>query len=122
METWQIVLLVLVVFIAAVLYSRHRAAVLAKSKSSGGLSILDSVLHPNEGVSARKAAESIPVYGTAIKAVGVVGRPVNSALDKVNKGITSGLQHIPVAGKYLAMPNEIAGKAVKSVNNWLGLS
>ena len=122
METWQIVLLVLVVLIAFFVYRRHRATALAKAKkTTGGLSILDSVLKPGDGVAARKAAESIPVYGTAIKAVGIVGRPLNNALDKVNKGITTGLQHIPVVGNYLAMPNEIAGKAVKSINNWLGL-
>jgi hypothetical protein len=121
METWQIVLLVLTVIIAFIVYYRHKAILLAKSKPTGGLAILDSVLKPGDGVSARKAAEAIPVYGTVVKAVGVVGRPINNALDKVNKGITTGLQHIPVAGKYLAMPNEIAGKAAKSINNWLGL-
>jgi hypothetical protein len=121
METWQIVLLIVAILLVFVFYRRHRAKLLAASKPTGGLSALDSILKPGQGVSARKAAEAIPVYGTVVKAVGVVGRPLNNTLDKVNKGITSGLQHIPVAGKYLAMPNEIAGKAVKSINNWLGL-
>jgi hypothetical protein len=121
METWQIVVVALIVIIAFFAYRRNRAVLLAKSKPSGGLSQLDSVLKPGQGVEVRRGAEAIPVVGTFVKAAGYVGKPINNTLDKVNKGITTGLQHIPVAGKYLAMPNEIAGKAVKSVNNWLGL-
>jgi hypothetical protein len=122
MEPWHIVLIIAVLILAIVLYNRRRKAILiAKPPSGGGLPILDSILHPNQGVAARKAAESVPIYGTAIKVAGVVGRPLNKALDTVNNNVVAGLKHIPIAGKYLAMPNEYAGKAVKSINNWIGL-
>jgi hypothetical protein len=107
MPTWAIVLIVAVVVLFLFFHFRKKPVI--KSSTAG------------IGVQLRKAAEGIPVYGSVVKAVGVVGKPVNSALDRVNKGITTGLQHIPVAGKYLAMPNQIAGSAVKKVNDWLGL-
>ena len=123
MEVWYVVLII-AVLLAIVLYVRHRKAVIvaaAAPKATGGLPILDSILKPNQGVGARKAAEAIPIYGSVVKVAGVVGRPLNKALDTVNNNIVAGLNHIPIAGKYLAMPNKYAGEAVKSINNWIGL-
>jgi hypothetical protein len=73
------------------------------------------------GVQLRKGAEQIPVYGSFVKVAGVVGKPLNSALDRVNKTITSGIEHIPVVGKYLAIPNQVAGNYIKKFNNYIGL-
>ena len=123
MEVWYVVLII-AALLAIVLYVRHRKAVIvaaAAHKATGGLPILDSILKPNQGVGARKAAEAIPIYGSVVKVAGVVGRPLNKALDTVNNNIVAGLNHIPIAGKYLAMPNKYAGEAVKSINNWIGL-
>jgi len=108
MPTWGIVAIVAVVVLFLFFRFRKKPAI----KAAGGASL---------GVQLRKASENIPIYGTFVKAAGVVGKPVNSALDKVNKGITTGLEHIPVAGHYLAMPNKIAGSTVKKINDWIGL-
>jgi hypothetical protein len=119
----EYVVLIAIAILAIILYVRHRKAVIlaAKPKQGSGLPILDSILKPNQGVAARKAAENIPVYGSVVKVAGVVGRPLNKALDTVNNNVVAGLNHIPIAGKYLAMPNKYAGAAVKSINNWIGL-
>ena len=107
MDTWVIVLIVLAVGLLLIYGVQKYKKYEADKNSHGGAALV-------------KAAEQIPVYGSTIKAVATVAKPVNQALDKVNKGITTGLQHIPVVGKYLAMPNQVAGSAVKKVTNWLG--
>jgi hypothetical protein len=112
MPTWAILLII--IGIGLVVMTLHQravtaAALKAKTTAPGGAAIVS-------------LAEKIPVYGTAVSAVKVVAKPVNHALEKVNGAITAGLQHIPVAGKYLAMPNQIAGSAVHKINSWLGLS
>jgi hypothetical protein len=110
MDTWVIVLIIVAVLIVLYLYSKHAAkvAVAKKASAAGGAGLVS-------------AAGSIPIYGTYVKAVATVGKPVNHALDKVNTTITAGLQHIPIAGKYLAMPNQVLGAGVKKINTWLGL-
>jgi hypothetical protein len=100
---------------AIIMYLLHRrkvelAAQAAKSGSSHG------------GAALVSAAQEIPVYGQIVKAVATVGRPVNRTLNKVNKGISSGLHHIPVVGGYLAKPNELLGSGVYKLNDWLGLN
>jgi hypothetical protein len=110
MSNWLIALLIVSAgLILYLLISRHQKIIVAAKSGDG------------TGVQLRKAAENIPIYGTFVKAAGTVGKPVNTVLNKANAGITTGLQHIPVVGTYLAMPNQIAGSAVHKINNWLGL-
>ena len=112
METWQIIGVILLIGVAFwLLFSYQKSKVAAaaakgKSKGLGGQII--------------SGAEQIPVYGTALKAAVPVIKTVNKALNTVNVEITKGLQHIPVAGKYLAMPNQVAGAAVKKVTSIFG--
>ena len=112
MGTGQIVVVILLIGVAFwLLFSFQKskvAAAAAKGKSKG------------IGAQIVSGAEQIPVYGTALKAVVPVVKTVNKALNTVNVEITKGLQHIPVAGKYLAMPNQIAGAAVKKVTSFFG--
>ena len=106
METWQILLLIAIVLVGFYFYHRKHVVVAPK---------------PTLGMQLVSGAEQIPVYGTAVKAVATVGKPVNHALDKLNNGISVGLQHVPIVGKYLAMPNEALGGGIKKLNSWLGL-
>jgi len=108
MPTWAIVLLASIVVIFLYMHFKKPVVVVAKPGAPGGAALV-------------QAAEQIPVYGAAVKAVATVGKPVNHALDKVNTTITAGLQHIPIAGKYLAMPNQAVGSGIKKLNSWLGL-
>ncbi len=109
METWQILLLIVAILfvIGTVYYVRKKKA----AASSG----------PGMGVQLRKAAENIPIYGTFVKAAGVVGKPVNNVLDKFTGYQVTALKHIPVVGNYAAKPLEYSQKYVKQLNNWLGL-
>lgn len=76
---------------------------------------------PGLGVQLRKASENIPIYGTFVKAAGVVGKPVNTALDKWTGYHVTALKHIPVVGNYAAKPVEWSQSGVKKLNTWLGL-
>ena len=114
MPTWGYILIVIaVVAIVGLLIHQHNLALAAAAKAKGSSA---------SGAVLVNAAEKIPVYGTFVSAAKVVAKPVNHALEKVNSTITAGLQHIPIAGKYLAMPNQIAGSAVHKINSWLGLT
>jgi hypothetical protein len=110
MPTWAIIAILVGLLIAFLLYEHHKAAVAAaKAKASG-----------KTGNALVKLAEEIPVYGTAVKAAAVVEKPVIKAFNAVNNTVTAGIQHIPVAGKYLALPTKAAGKVVNGVMNFLG--
>jgi hypothetical protein len=112
METWQILLLIaLFLIVIFVWWTRRKAA----------LALLAKKPSQTLGMKAIALGEQVPIYGQALKVVATVGKPVNHALDKVNAGITTGLQHIPIAGKYLAMPNQALGSGIKKLNSWLGL-
>ena len=112
MGTWHIVAIIALIGVAFwLLFSFQKskiAAAAAKSKSKG---IGEQIV---------SGAEQIPVYGTALKAAAPVVKTVNKALNTVNVDITKGLQHIPVVGNVLAMPNQIAGAAVKKVTSFFG--
>jgi hypothetical protein len=109
MEPWHILLLLgLILIIVGSIYVRRRKAV---ATSSG----------PSLGVQLRKGAENIPIYGTFVKAAGVVGKPVNTVLDKWTGYQVSAVKHIPVVGNIAAKPLEWSQQGVKKLNNWLGL-
>jgi hypothetical protein len=110
MPSWAIILIVLGM-IAVIAFALHRRAVirLTKPKSAPGIPL-------------RNAVESIPVYGSIIKGGRTVLTPFHKLNNVFNAKITSGLQQIPIAGKYLAMPNQIAGKAVYKITDYFGLN
>ncbi len=106
---WLVIILVTLAVIVTIIYAvRHGNIIAVKKKVPMGEQL-------------RKGAEAIPVYGTFVKAAGIVGKPVNNVLDKWTSMQISAVKHVPVAGKYLAMPAEITQNAVKKLNNWLGL-
>ena len=104
--TWVIIGVVAFILIGVFLF-RRQAVVVSKG--------------PSTGEQLRKAAENIPIYGTFVKAAGVVGKPVNNALDKWTGYHVKALQHIPVVGSTIAKPVEWTQQGVKKLNNWLGL-
>jgi hypothetical protein len=108
MTTFLIVLGIL--FVIALLYWNHKRKLAAVPAANNGM-----------GVQLRKAAEQIPVYGQVVKVAGVVGKPVNNALDKFTGYQISALKHVPVVGNVLAKPAEIAQSTVKKFNSWIGL-
>jgi hypothetical protein len=110
METWLIFLLLFALaFIVYYIVRRQQLKELAIKQAAPGAGILT-------------AAEKIPVYGQIVTGVKAVGRPVNSTLDRINSGVSSGLRQIPVVGTYLAKPNEYVGTAMHKVNDFFGLN
>jgi len=108
METWQTLLIIIVGLILVYLWYRKKHPKVVPAAQSTGVQL-------------RKAAEAIPVYGTAVKAAGVVGKPLNKALDKFTQVQIDALKHVPVVGNVLAKPAEISKKYVDQLNGWLGL-
>jgi len=104
-----ILLAILFVIGGGVLWSRRHSKLLAMNQGT------------STGVQIRKAAENIPIYGTFVKAAGVVGKPVNTVLRKWTDMQVGALKHIPIVGNYAAKPLEVTGSAVNKLNSWLGL-
>lgn len=110
MENWLIFLIFLMAaFLIYYIARRQHLKTLAAHQSAPGAGLLT-------------AAEKIPVYGAIVTGVKKVGHPINSTLDKINSGVSSGLRQIPVVGQYLAKPNEYVGTAMHKVNDFFGLS
>ena len=113
MPIWGIVLIVVAVVAIIALSIRSHNAKLKKLGASNGSA---------PGIPIRNAVESIPVYGGIIKTGRTVLTPLHKLNNVFNEKITAGLQHIPVAGKYLAIPNQIAGSAVHKITDYFGLN
>jgi len=62
----------------------------------------------------------VPGYNQAIKAASIVEKPAAHLFNAVNNGVTSALQHIPVAGKILSIPTKVAGTVVNDTLKFLG--
>jgi hypothetical protein len=111
MPTWGILLLILaLLLVVGTMYSRYRKKKIAAAAANGGT-----------GVQLRKMAEQIPVYGQFVKVAGVVGKPLNSGLDKLTQYQINALHHIPVVGGVVAKPLEYGKQFASKVNNWIGL-
>ena len=111
MNNWHIFLIILgALILIFILYSHHKAKLIAAKPTNNGL-----------GVQLRHAAENIPVYGSFVKAAGVVGKPLNNALNRFTEVQSNALKHIPVVGSTLAKPLDYSETVAKKVNNWLGL-
>jgi len=110
MNTWVILLIILTIgTIIGVLVHRRRVAKAKADGSHGGAALVS-------------AAENIPVYGSIVKAVATVGKPVNKVINNAGIKVSEGLRHVPIAGKYLAAANDYPRQAVYKLNNWLGLA
>jgi hypothetical protein len=109
MPTWAIVLIVIAFVGILLLWHRHTVALKSKNKSGQLIGI-------------RNAVESIPVYGGVVKAGRTVLTPFHKLNNQLNSKITAGLQHIPVVGTYLAIPNQVAGSVVHKVTDLFGLN
>lgn len=103
-----IAIIVAILGLIVILYIRHRRHIIVAAPVSTGVQI-------------RKAAENIPIYGTFVKAAGVVGKPINTGLRKWTDLQVSAIKHIPVVGGVAAKPLELVGGGVNKLNNWLGL-
>ena len=110
MSTLQILLIVLGLLLVIGLMWRRHTKMVAVPTSNNSL-----------GVQLRKGAENIPVYGTFVKVAGVVGKPLNNALDKFTGYQADALKHIPVVGGVLAKPLDYSRSVAKKVNDWIGL-
>jgi hypothetical protein len=106
METWQILLLI-ALGLALVFFFFNRKKVPVKSAPA------------NNGVLGQ-ISKAVPAVGLLQKAVGTVEKPVAQIFNSVNNTLTAGLQHIPVAGKYLAMPTKAVGTIVNDTLHFIG--
>jgi hypothetical protein len=107
METWQILLLI-ALGLALVFFFFNRKKVVTQTKVANNNSVLGQL------------SKAVPAVGYLQKAVGVVEKPVAQIFNSVNNTLTAGLQHIPVAGKYLAMPTKAVGTVVNDVLKVIG--
>ena len=119
MDTWVIVLIIaLVIVVCWVLWNHHiaSAAAVVKAKSP----IVGSTPSGLQGI-----ANQIPIAGQVIgSARGVVSKvtkPIDNIVNGVNNTVINGLQHIPVVGNLLSVPNKVVGTVYNDTMNFLGL-
>src|ERR1035437_910255 len=101
--TWLIVILLVVAVVGWMLWNHHKASVAAlavKAKAPSAVSTPSGLA----GIT-----NQIPIAGQIIgSARGIVSKvtkPIDNIVNGVNKTVINGLQHIPVVGGLLAVPN-----------------
>jgi hypothetical protein len=60
----------------------------------------------------------VPIIGGGLSTASknATALPVNATL-RINNVVTSSLEHIPVAGKALAVPSKVAGKVLGAIGS-----
>jgi hypothetical protein len=74
------------------------------------------------GLGLRNAVESVPVYGQIVKGGRTILTPLHKLNNKFSDYTTKALEHIPIAGKYIAIPHKIVTGAVYKVTDYFGLN